>query len=247
VKKRNPSITLSQKKPLSSLSFWREWPMLPLEHLAFMELKQDEVYTFIPQEKIYSYIKQAIQIGTELANRVLPSDKYTLTSLINDLMKQGIKIRFLPKHPTNIWVRAQYTHHPPTIHVYRSSLDQIHHFFQQTKETVIEEDLITLHLYHEWYHHLEEKRFGRTDLKLPKVVIKQWGPILLKKTVYRTREIAAHAFTQTAMKLDWSPLLLDHLLLLSHEGWSRSQIREHFQQIRQEVKQLQTLAESTTP
>jgi hypothetical protein len=90
-----------------------------------------------------------------------------------------------------------------------------------------------MHLYHEWFHYLEEKKFGRTDFLLPKVTIKQWGPFTFKKPLYRTREIAAHTFTQKMLQLPWSPLLLDQLLLLRHEGWNRGQIREHFKQIRQ--------------
>ena len=75
------------------------------------------------------------------------------------------------------------------------------------------EDLIALHLIHEWFHHLEVSRIGRTDLRLPQVVTTRLGPFPVRRPLKKTREIAAHAFVQEMMGLSFYPLLLDHLLL----------------------------------
>ncbi len=219
-------------KKIHLLSFWKIWPNLSPEILAFLELEQDDYFAFVSAEQTIEWIEAAMQYGKEISERYPPYQN--LTKLCNQLLADGIRIQFRPSHPNGEWIRAQYYPRSSTIEIYHSSLNQLRSFFaQQCFEPVEEEDLIAMHLYHEWFHYLEEKKFGRTDLLLPKVTVKQWGPFTLKKSLSRTREIAAHTFTQKILQLPWSPLLLDQLLLLRHEGWNRGQIREHFKQIRQ--------------
>lgn len=223
-------------KPLTDVMLEKAWPVLSAQALAFTELEQDEFYSFIRQEEIPHYIDTAIQLGQEAAKT--HTANFSLKELMNELIKQRVKVRFLNHQPQGDWVRAQYTKKPATIEIYRSSLEQMKQFFLRMNEHVCHDDLLKLHLYHEWFHHLEETKIGRTDLALPKIKIKQWGPFTAKKSIRRIREIAAHAFTQTAMGLNWSPLLLDHLLLHIHQGWTPTQIREHFQRIRHQYEQL---------
>ena len=102
--------------------------------------------------------------------------------------------------------------------MYRSSLEQLSRFFDTTGRPVRREDLIALHLVHEWFHHLEVRRIGRTDLRLPRVPTTRIGPVSLKQPLKKTREIAAHAFTQEVMGLSFYPLLLDRLLLHARPG-----------------------------
>ncbi|SFI79320.1 hypothetical protein [Thermoflavimicrobium dichotomicum] len=229
------------KKKLNSLTFWKIWPYLSPETLAFLELEQDEFYSFIPPEQIFKFIQEAIEYGKEVASKYPPY--HELKELCNLLLQEGVRVRFLDKHPSSEWIRAQYHQQSSTIEVYRSSINQLQQFFhQRCKESIGVEELIALHLYHEWFHYLEEKKYGRTDLHLPKIKIKQWGPISLKRSIYRTREIAAHTFTQVSMELPWSPLLLDHLLLSLHQGLGRGQIRENFQRIRKRFEALKSIA-----
>jgi hypothetical protein len=229
---RKPPLTT---KSLESISLEKAWPVLSPELLAFTELEQDELYPYIKAELIPTYIEKSIQYGQQVAGSY--TKPYNFRELINLLLKQGVRVRFLQQPPLNQWVRARYTKKPAMIEIYRSSIEQIGQFFSEMKEPVSEEELYRLHLFHEWFHHLEETKYGRTDLLLPRVKLKSWGPFISKKPIYKTREIAAHSFTQTALGLQWSPLLLDQILLFIQQGWTKTQIREHFRQIKQKYEQ----------
>jgi hypothetical protein len=106
-----------------------------------------------------------------------------------------------------------------------------------------EEDIIAIHLYHEWFHFLEERKSGRTDLRLPKVIVSKTGSYKHKKTIAKTREIAAHAFTQRALQLSWSPLLLDYLLTYKKQG--KEVIRSQFKKMKESYELLLEEIEKT--
>ncbi|OYD08315.1 hypothetical protein CHM34_05560 [Paludifilum halophilum] len=206
--------------------------------LALTELEQDEVFPSLSANQISSYLDESIRFGRESAEGYAYDGN--LTRWMDRMIHAGVRIRFADRKNGNHteWVRAQYRRKPPSIYIYRFSLEQLKQFFHRSGYRVSENDLIALHLFHEWFHHLEYSRLGRTDLQLPKAVKKRWGPLTLKQPLPRLREIAAHAFTQKAMDLPWFPLWLDHLLLLSEQGWSKTRIREHFHQIKNRYRQI---------
>jgi hypothetical protein len=231
-----PKPTRIHGKCLRDIPLETYWPSLSLEELSLLELEKDPYYAIIPPAKIPIYIEKSIQFGQEVA--VKYGENLPLHAFINRLLQQGIRIQWKENclhHPS---IRAQYSPKPPVIEIYRLSIQQIKQFFLQTKETVCEEDAWLIHLYHEWFHHIEETKCGYTYQHLPRVKMKVWGPFTRQKPLRRTREIAAHAFTQALMNLTWSPLLLDHLILYQSQGWSITQIRAHFQQIKQQWKEL---------
>lgn len=217
---------------LSSIALETAWPVLPAPVLALSELEQDEVYPHLDKREIGTYLNQSLSIGREAATDFNYSGD--LKTLLNHMLRSGVRIGFQEGNaPREIgWVRAQYRTHPPTITVYRSSIEQLSRFFRTSGQPVRMEDLIALHLIHEWFHHLEVSRYGRTDLRLPKVTTTRLGPFSLKQPLKKTREIAAHAFTQEMMGLSFYPLLLDHLLLHLDQGWSKHRIREHFERMK---------------
>ncbi|SDC21687.1 hypothetical protein SAMN04488112_104165 [Melghirimyces thermohalophilus] len=227
-----------RSRRLSSIPLDNLWPHLPHAVLALTELEQDEMYPLLTATAIPRYLEEATAFGREAATN--ESDDGDLTRLFNRIIQSGVRVRLIEQNGAkgNGWIRAQYHRKPPTIDVYRSSMEQLEQFFAKCGYRVAEEDLIALHLYHEWFHHLESTRLGRTDYRLPKVRKKKWGPLVFRQRVYRLREIAAHAFTQEAMGLTWSPLWLDHLLLLTEKGWTKSQIREHFQFLHQKYQKI---------
>ncbi|MFC4075655.1 hypothetical protein [Salinithrix halophila] len=205
----------------------RNWPSIPALELAYTELEQDEMFPRLPTQKIPHCLEGALAIGQEAAEGLTYDGD--LGHWIDRVIHTGVRVRFAQQEPSSSgWVRAQYRPKPPTIEIYRSSLDQLDQFIRKGGFRVREDDLIALHLFHEWFHHLENTRLGRTDSRLPRVVRKRWGPFAFRERLVRLREIAAHAFTQKVMGLSWSPLWLDHLLLLSEKGWSRERIRDHF-------------------
>ncbi|SFF88345.1 hypothetical protein SAMN04488025_107105 [Planifilum fulgidum] len=217
---------------LSSIVLERAWPVLPAPVLALSELEQDEVYPLLDKRKIGTYLNRSLSIGREAA-RDMKFDG-DLKTLLNRMLRSGVRIRFREgSGPGGTgWVRAQYRIRPPTITVFRSSVEQLNRFFRMTGNPVRREDLIALHLIHEWFHHLEVSHIGRTDLRLPQVVTTRLGPFPVRRPLKKTREIAAHAFVQEMMGLSFYPLLLDRLLLHLDRGLSKEQIREQFEKLR---------------
>lgn len=223
---------------LHQIPLENNWPTLSPAVLALTELEQDEMYPLLPEQMISHVLEEAISFGKNAAR----GEHYEgdLAPLINRVIQSGVRILFVERegHDSSGWIRAQYRRKPPTIEIYKPSLKQLGQFFRQSGYRIHPDDLIALHLYHEWFHHLESSSLGRTDHRLPKVEKKRWGPLVLRRRIYRLREIAAHSFTQSALGLSWSPLWLDHLLLLTDRGWSKSQIRDHFQQLQEKYRSL---------
>ncbi len=220
------SITQQEKKRLQSIDWEKFWPVLSPLHLAYLELEQDEYYSFLPNEQLTKYLTGAMEIGITAAQSYQGTD---IISLINKIFQAGIRIQFIPQHPTHSSIRAQYDRKRKKITIYRSSITQIQQFLSSTFGEINELEIIQLHLFHEWFHHLEETKLGRTDLQFPSVIIKKRGPFLVKRPLARLREIAAHSFTQTALGLTWSPLLLDQYRVFLERGYTNAQIRESFQ------------------
>ncbi len=241
----SPSKRHRQKEDrLHQIPLEKNWPTLSPVVLALIELEQDEMYPLIPEQMISNYLEEAISFGENAARGELYEGD--LARLINRVIQSGVKIRFVERegHDSTGWIRAQYRRKPPTIEIYKPSLKQLGRFFRRSGYHVNPDDLIALHLYHEWFHHLESSSLGRTDHRLPKAEKKRWGPFVLRRRIHRLREVAAHSFTQSALGLSWSPLWLDHLLLHSDQGWSKSQIRDHFQRLQEKYRSLTKPAQS---
>ncbi|SHE51498.1 hypothetical protein SAMN05444392_101801 [Seinonella peptonophila] len=215
-------------------------PVLPLEVLSFQEMKNEQTLESVQMDQLPELIQDAIRMG-KLAVERRPT-LANLTDLINHLLKQKIQVRFLDRHPTDQHVRAQYqTGKHPCITIYRSSIQQMERFFRQQLAPVDPKELYMLHLFHEWFHHLEEVEIGRIDRKLAK----QYRQRRFQRIVIpQVREIAAHAFTQQMMNLSWSPLLLDHLLSFQKQPHSSISLREHFHQLKDEFSKMAEVTSS---
>lgn len=229
---------------LNKIALERIWPTMDAEVLAFSELKRDEMYPNIRAKQIVPYIEGALAFGRQAGN------DYTYDGNLAPLMAQiaasDTKVTFLDekKQAGGKLIRAQYERKPAIIFIYRPSLKQIERFFLMSGFRIQQADLMALHMCHEWFHHLEETRFGRTDQALPKVVIRKVGPVEFKQPVASTREIAAHAFTQQVMGLSWYPLLLDVLIAESERQVKKGEIREKFRRMKHEFEKA-TEAEMT--
>lgn len=211
---------------LKKISLERFWPTAAPEVLAFTELRQDAFFSHIRSNQIMTYIEGAIAFGRQAGEGY--AYEGNLAPLMANMIQSGAKVTFLDdkKQEGEKLVRAQYERKPPVIYVYRPSIEQMKRFFLRSNIRVRQEDFIALHMCHEWFHHLEETHFGRTDQHLPQLVMRKIGPVTFKQAVASTREIAAHAFTQQVMKLAWYPLLLDVLIHLSEQRLKKEQIRD---------------------
>ena len=174
----SPSKRHRQKEDrLHQIPLEKNWPTLSPVVLALIELEQDEMYPLIPEQMISNYLEEAISFGENAARGELYEGD--LARLINRVIQSGVKIRFVERegHDSTGWIRAQYRRKPPTIEIYKPSLKQLGRFFRRSGYHVNPDDLIALHLYHEWFHHLESSSLGRTDHRLPKAEKKRSGPL----------------------------------------------------------------------
>jgi hypothetical protein len=217
---------LQTKKDIQSLDWEKYWPNLAPLYLSYLELERDPYYSFLPLDELESNLKKAIEIGKQAAKPYIHMDHLTF---FNHVIQNDIRIRLLDRHPVESSIRAQYHKNKQTIFIYKHSMKEIQQFMAKEIGSVSPIDMMALHAYHEWFHHLEETSIGRTDQKFRPVIIKKRGPFLVKRTLSRLREVAAHAFTQTALGLNWSPLLLDQFRYLQSKGYSNAQIRAFFQ------------------
>lgn len=226
--------SLSNKTlPIHQVTLDPIWPVLDLPILAYIELEKDELFPLMDQSTIPVYINQSIEKGQLAAKRF--GKNITFQKLLNQLLKERVRITFVPHISKDGMIRAVYNKKKRIIEISRSSIQQIRSFFLTMGISVPEEDISLMHLVHEWFHHLEENTIGRTDRALPSVPYKKIGPLVLKKKVAINREIAAHAFTQSVLHLPWSPLLLDYLITFREQGESISTIRQHFQKVKQKA------------
>jgi hypothetical protein len=217
---------LQTKRDIQSIDWEKYWPNLSPIYLSYLELKRDPFYSYLPTEELEEYLKKAIEIGVQTARPYIHMDHL---AFFNHVIKNDIRIRLVDRHPEQSTIRAQYHKKKQTIFIYKDSMKEINQFIAKKIGTISWNELIALHAYHEWFHHLEETSIGRTDQKFRPVVIKKRGPFLVKRSLLRLREIAAHSFTQTALGLNWSPLILDQFRYLLTKGYSNAQIRKCFQ------------------
>jgi hypothetical protein len=197
------------------------WPRLDRYSLSLLELQRDPYYTYLPEEEVSTYVEKAIEVGIAAATNYIMMDHLTF---FRRVMQAGLRIQLCASHPEQPTIRAQYHRKKQTIFIYKNSMTEIKQWIPHATEL----DLLALHTYHEWFHHLETTTLGKTDRQLPAVTIKRNGPFIKKRRLAHLREIAAHAFTETALRLDWSPLLLDQYRYHLEQGRSKAQIRELF-------------------
>ncbi len=112
---------------------------------------------------------------------------------------------------------SEYSSSPPTILLYRKSLDEVN---QAIREHGLESllgvsDVAPVHAAHELYHHLETRR-KPTPTAGFRFTTFRWGPIQLKSGLSSLSEIAANGFAEEWLKLPSPPKLLEYVTLFLH-------------------------------
>lgn len=209
---------------LSRIPLQKELGNLEPEVLSFHLLQQDPYFSFLPVQKIPTLLSSVIHTGESWA---LPfENKLTLTSIANRLTKEGVQILLKDQKEENPSVRAEYDRKRKQIRIYRNSFTQLDSFFRQYGYEIDEEEWILLHVTHEFFHHLENNPKRRRSFPIPKVTFRKLGPFRFRQPIRSVREIAAHAFTKRALKLPWSPYLMDLWIQYHESGHRANDIRQ---------------------
>lgn len=173
---------------------------------AYMELARDKTFQKVPAEKKLEIIQSALEVGDEVAAWV--ATEYDTSDPRKIAEKLGLKVFGADKGMQAGKVkRSEYRHEKGEIVIFRDSLE---HLMSEVGSKELSERLLRLMVAHELFHHLEKTKVGEVAKKF-KVLAWKVGPFERKKTITKLSDVAAHAFTQSLLSLDFSPLVFDYL------------------------------------
>lgn len=181
------------------------------ELMALSELIEDPIFGKIPKNKIQYYIENSYEIGFKKAVMLKKScENKSLTELCMD---NGITVNIIDK-PYKVMdtnYRAEIIYSENQINILKPSIMLME---EQLKDIADIEEIIDIHIAHEFYHFLEYRNESDTaDMLLPVTTLKI-GKFNKKSKVIRTCEIAAHAFCKEYLNLPFHPKALDFIYLI---------------------------------
>lgn len=156
-------------------------------------------FTHLSQTDQTQFIQQAVEKGRQIAETI--QQEYQNIPLTELSERLGIRIEYDNQHQAvgNMIVRAKYTGNPPTITIYRKTIQQL----AETKRVHLKvEELEEIAIAHELYHHLAVSEILNSKFQMPNIESRKIAPGLFD-------ELAAQSFTQYFLGLDFIPLTLD--------------------------------------
>jgi len=166
--------------------------------LAMLELAKDKVFYSIPAEERLRLIEEVLSVGDDVAKWVMAEYQTSDPRKIAELM--GVRVYGADHGQLK---KSEYRTHKNEIVIYRDALSHL------TKEVTVphlSERILRFLVAHELFHHLEATRIGTVykRFKFP-------GPFGMKRYIKGFSEVAAQAFTQTLLSLEFSPQVFDYL------------------------------------
>lgn len=185
------------------------------EVLAYAELKNDLVFHKIPKDKVNYYINQSLLLGEEKAKKYKALD---LTKMCND---NGVKVEIVKESGKfySVQFRAEisFSKKENVIKIYESSLVDLMNSCNKiasTEDKLSYQDVINIHLAHEFYHFLEYKEKQYTNEVLEPISTFELLNFKKKSSVLKCSEIAAHKFCKDVLGLRYLPNIYDYLYLV---------------------------------
>lgn len=166
--------------------------------LATLELAKDKNFIRLPEEERLHLTEEVLKIGDEVAAFVI--SKYGTSDPRSIAEKMRVKIFGAEAGQGK---SSEYRRSTGEIVIFRNKLDHL------TKEVTLpdlSDRILRFLIAHELFHHLEETQIG--------LVYRRFafpGPLWTKRYIKGTSEVAAQAFTQTLLKLEFSPQVFDYL------------------------------------
>ncbi len=189
-----------------------EWEKATDEVMAYCDLKEDPMFSKIKNKSMY--IRGSFKIAGNVANHY---QAYNLSEL---LKKDSVEIFYHNNEQKNdrffseIHSQIYYNTNQKMIDIFlpclRDKADALHQF----GISISLEELVILHIAHEFYHFYEFKYDKRTFEMLPKAEYKTMGFIRRKAEIHQCSEIAAHRFAQLVTQAPIHPKLMDYIYLI---------------------------------
>lgn len=196
--------------------------------MSLSELTEDPIFGRIPKDRTSYYIENSIKMGSEKAVMLKKNcENKSLTELCID---NGITVNIIDKSykvmDTNY--RAEIYYSKNQINILKPSISLLE---EQLKGLATIEEIIDIHIAHEFYHFLEYRNEKDTaDILLPVTTLKL-GKFNKKSKVIKTCEIAAHAFCKEYLKLQFHPKALDFVYLIKKGELSYEEFVKYLERI----------------
>jgi precorrin-6B methylase 2 len=156
-------------------------------------------FTQLSPEEQEHFILKAIESGKQVARTV--KQDYNDMPLDKLLVRLGIALEYDNRENQigNMVVRAKYAGNPPTITIYRKTIQQLD---ENKKYSLNAQQLEEIALAHELYHHINYIEIQNSKFKIQKNEQRKKIPRLFD-------ELAAQSFTQYYLGLTFFPLSID--------------------------------------
>lgn len=208
------------------------------EVMALAELKQDNLYLKIPTRQRKYYIDESIKIGIQVAESIKEKHKNKSIEALCQLYNIRINIIGNKQISKYLNLRAEYLNYNNQINIYQSSMEKMMQQFAQINVDLTYQEILEIHLAHEFFHFLEFNMIGITSDHLQPIKMKR---LLLKNSnasVLKTREIAAHTFCLKYLNLKIHPKFLDYLFLLSNGEINEIQLSSYLEKLQLEIEKM---------
>lgn len=196
------------------------------EALAYAELKNDLLFHKIPKDKINYYINESLNLGRNKAK------EYKNSNIMEICKANGLKIDIVKESGKFYSVRFRaeisFSKKENIIKIYESSLIDLMNSCNKTtflEDKLTYEDVINIHLAHEFYHFIEYKEKQYTNELLDPINILEIWKLRKKSSVLKCSEIAAHKFCKDLLGLKYMPNIYDYLYLVEIGEMSLEEFR----------------------
>lgn len=184
--------------------------------LAHEQLTRDLLYQKIPPEQVEHYVCTALKIGADVAKACPSRDVYKLCAHNNIRIEEntakgkyfGVRMR------AEIHMSDEET----KILLYRQSIEDIARSLQtffSEDQRMSQDNILKMHLAHEFFHYIEQRDNMRVNEMLPQVVTFSIMGFQRRATILTLSEVAAHSFSKELLQLPHYPYLYDKLYALS--------------------------------
>lgn len=175
-------------------------------------LRNEPLRYKLTEEKQAELFKIAHETGKSLAKEV--KEKYPNLKPEAIAHTLGLKVDYLPLQDEGSYIRFACYTEPDKIEIYQKTVDVLCEKLKEEEFTEIlnETSIRDILLSHELYHYFE---YTKADLATSQKLLTLWriGPFEYKSRVVSLQEVGAMSFAKELLHLQYSPYVLDILLL----------------------------------
>lgn len=204
---------------------------LSVEIFSYLLLKSDRYFNRLSSNQMELVLAQSIQIGKNEAKF------FEGKSLREELSINHVKIQIRDDaHPVGIFSQIQIDPKKSEIQIFLGEMEKKRQaYIGITGMEVTMDQMIEIHLAHEFYHYIEMTQNKRTEDLVEKIEISGWRRVKQRRLL-TSSEIAAHSFAMEYCNWEYHPLLMDYGLHFSNQKKTAEEFLEYMEQIQHEYE-----------